>query len=100
VEDGELYDRVNQIRYDSVFHYTFDHCLLHAQGTDDDDFIQTLWNQDPKFQLIDADNYSYDFRLGEDSPARGAGNPAYIERTPVDLDGRQRTATPSIGCYE
>lgn len=99
-EDGEFYDRVNKIRYDSVFHYTFDHCLLHAQGTDDDDFIQTLWNVDPKFRLIDAANYSYDFRLSDDSPARGAGSPTYINRCPTDLDHRERTGTPSIGCYE
>jgi hypothetical protein len=99
-EDGEFYDRVNKIRYDSVFHYTFDHCLLHAQGTDDDNFIQTLWNVDPKFRLIDAANYSYDFRLSDDSPARGAGSPTYINRCPTDLDHRERTGTPSIGCYE
>jgi hypothetical protein len=99
-EDGEFYDRVNKIRYDSIFHYTFDHCLLHAKGTDDDDFISTLWNVDPMFTLLDAANYTFDFRPGEGSPARGAGNAAYTDRCPTDLDGKQRSATPTIGCYE
>jgi hypothetical protein len=103
VPDGEFYDPRYQIRYDSIFHYRFDHCLLHAQGTDDNDFIQTLWNVDPKFRLIDAANYSYDFRPSAESPIIGAGSTDYTSRCPRDLDGRQRPATgnsPTIGCYE
>jgi hypothetical protein len=99
-EDGALYDPVNKIRYDSIFHYTFDHCLLHAQGTDDDDFLSTLWNVDPQFSLLDAANYTFDFRPAEGSPARGAGSPAYVPAQPLDLDGQPRAATPTIGCYE
>lgn len=86
---------------DSIFNYRFDHCLLHADGTDDKDFINTVWNKDPMFTLIDHPNYTYDFRPGEGSPAIGAGTNAYIDRCPEDLDGQMRdTTSPTIGCYE
>lgn len=88
---------------DSVFSYRFDHCLLRAEGYDDDDFIQTLWNQDPLYRLIDDDNYTFDFRLQPESPALGAG--ASLDsiglRLPHDLDGMPRDGSrPSVGCYE
>jgi len=92
---------------DSVFTYRFDHCMLNANGTDDDDFIQTLWltdedkqTRDPKFKLIDTPNYTFDFHLDEDSPARGAGSSEGASLYPLDLDGKARAESPSIGCYE
>ncbi len=86
---------------DSIFTYRFDHCLLHASGgSDDDDFIQTLWTEDPLFQLVDMPNYICDPHLQSESPARGKGNPRTINKLPLDLDGKPRAETPSIGCYE
>lgn len=100
--DGEFYSSKYGVRYDSIFHYRFDHCLIHADGYDDDDFIKTVWNEDPLFRLIDASNYSYDFHLGEGSPAIGAGAAEGVDNCPTDLDGVARTlgVAPSIGCYE
>ena len=89
------------VPYDSVFHYTFDHCLLSANGTDDDDFIATLWNEDPLYRLIDEANYTYDLRLQPESPAAAAGAAAGAALCPTDLDGRPRPAeAPSLGCYQ
>lgn len=86
---------------DSVFNYRFDHCLLHASGTDDKDFINTVWNQDPLFTLIDHPNYNYDFRPAEGSPAIKAGVNTYVDRCPTDLSGMPRDIErPTIGCYE
>ena len=49
---------------------------------------------DPKF----AGAANGDYRLQEDSPAKGAG--AAGSGAGVDLDGRAFDATPSVGCYE
>lgn len=101
-ENGEFYSEKYQIYYDSVFHYRFDHCLLHATGEDDDDFLEIVWNKDPNFLLINPFNYTFDFRPGDGSPALGAGAAEYVTRCPVDLDGTVRTPgmPPAIGCYE
>lgn len=85
---------------DSVFSYTFDHCLLRISGTDDDDFIQTAWNTDPLFKRLDDSNYDYDFHLKSSSPAIGNGNGKGSLLCPKDLDGNLRLAIPTIGCYE
>lgn len=86
---------------DSIFTYRFDHCLLHASGgSDDEDFIQTLWMDDPLYVLIDMQNYICDPHLQPESPARGKGTPATTKRLPFDLDGKPRGENPSIGCYE
>lgn len=83
---------------DSVFHYTFNHCLLCANGEDDKDFISTIWNQDPLFVLIDnEERYLHDFHLQSESPARNNGILTSIR---YDLDGVLRSETPCIGCYE
>ncbi len=82
--------------------YRFDHCLILAEGgTDDNDFIATVWNQDPLFALIDIPNYSFDFHVQSESPAIGAGAANGAAICPTDLDGKTRAAdAPTIGCYE
>lgn len=86
---------------DSIFTYKFDHCLLHASGgSDDEDFIETIWTDDPLYKLVDMPNYICDPHLQEDSPARGKGTPKTLQRLPLDLDGKTRGEKPSIGCYE
>lgn len=95
------YTSADGVVADSIFTYRFDHCLLHASGgSDDDDFIQTLWTEDPLFVLIDMPNYICDPHLQPESPARGKGTPFTIKRLPFDLDGKPRGENPSIGCYE
>lgn len=85
------------VRLDCESGFRFDHCLLRADGTDDNDFLSTVWNQDPLFVTIDKPNYTFDFQLQEESPARNAGIPCGID---TDLEGRPRGVTPTIGCYE
>lgn len=85
------------VRIESETGYTFDHCLLRADGSDDNDFLSTVWNVDPEFVLTDRPNYSFDFHLQETSPARSAGIATDVT---IDLDGNARGASPSIGCFE
>ncbi|MBQ0056197.1 MAG: hypothetical protein KBT20_00955 [Bacteroidales bacterium] len=97
-------DQTGQPVYaDSIFTYRFNHCLLRADGYDDDDFISTLWNEDPLFLLTDRQNYAFDFHLSEGSPALhyGASLDTMDIHIPLDLDGNPRkTDSPSLGCYE
>ena len=85
---------------DSIFSYRFDHCLLHAEGTEDNEFIESKWNEDPLFVNIDEKNYTFDFHLQKESPCIGAGNPVVLDKIKTDIEGKTRSATPTIGCYE
>ena len=77
--------------------FTFDHCLLRTQmNTDGPSFISPLVNQDPLFN----DNHLHDYRLTEESPAIGAGNPAIANDIPYDLFGNDRTERPDIGALQ
>ena len=75
--------------------------LLKADGTDDDNFISCIWNEDPLFYTVRTDYY-FNYRLMPGSPAIGAGNPEYV--TPLceyDMDGLYRLAdgSPALGAY-
>ncbi|MCH5224677.1 MAG: hypothetical protein J1D77_01715 [Muribaculaceae bacterium] len=75
--------------------------LFRANGTDDENFINCVWNEDPLFYTV-RDDYYFDYRLQPDSPAFGRGNPSYI--TPeclYDMDGIYRLAEglPALGAY-
>ena len=75
--------------------------LFKATGTDDENFINCVWNEDPLFYTIREDYY-FDYRLQPESPAFGRGNPAYL--TPeclYDMDGLYRLADgmPALGAY-
>lgn len=51
--------------------------LLKSEGSDDDHFINCLWNSDPLFLTV-REEYIFDYRPAADSPAVGAGNAAFI----------------------
>ena len=93
-------DYYKPIEGDSIFSYSFDHCLLHANGEDDEQFVGTIWNEDPMFVLIDNENYTYDLHLDKDSPCICAGNESWVAKYPKDIEGNRRQEYPSIGCYE
>lgn len=75
--------------------------LLKADGSDDDNFISCIWNEDPLFYTVRSDYY-FNYRLLPDSPAIGAGNASFV--TPIceyDMDGLNRLAdgAPALGAY-
>ena len=85
---------------DSIFSYRFDHCLIDAEGEDDDDFISTLWGDDPMYTLVDIPNYICNPVPLPESPVVGRGNPDVVTLLPYDLNGKPRPTPPAIGCYE
>lgn len=82
--------------------HLFNHCLIKANGTDDDDFISTLWNENPLFKQIgNQSKYKFDFSLQETSPARGAGHSVFAIDHPFDLTGAYRSpGRVDLGCYQ
>lgn len=75
------------------------HCLLKSAGTDDDNFIDCLWDEDPLY-YADREAYNFDFRLRPDSPAIGAGMTlGEPEAVKVDFYGIRRASPPALGAY-
>lgn len=75
------------------------HSIIRAEGTDDDNFIDIMWGVDPLYRTVRAD-YFFDYRLLEDSPARGAANPALtLPQAAADFYGLPRSDTPDLGAY-
>ncbi len=75
--------------------------LLKANGTDDNNFISCIWNEDPLFYTVREDYY-FNYRLKPDSPAIGKGNASFV--TPMcefDMDGLNRLSNgaPDLGAY-
>ncbi len=76
--------------------------LLKSEGTDDDNFISCIWGGDPLFYTVREDYY-FNYRVKADSPAIGAGDPAFVnELTQFDMDGVNRLAdgNPTLGAYQ
>ena len=80
-------------------------CLVKTAGSDDDNFINCLWDEDPKFLTIRSDYY-FNYHLQPDSPALGRGNPAYVVGASLyDMDGVDRLTEgpdpghPTLGAY-
>ncbi len=76
--------------------------LLRSNGTDDDHFIDIIWNKDPLFYTVRAD-YIFDYRLQEGSPALEASISDYNAcpqlMPETDFYGTPHTDTPAIGAY-
>ena len=75
-------------------------CMLRSAGSNDDNFIDCIWDTDPLFMTVRNDYY-FDYRLMEESPAIGAGNPSFIStEASVDRYGNKRSASnPDLGAY-
>ncbi len=75
----------------------FDHCLIRTElDTSGPDFIQVIKNMNPSFN----DTQNNDYRLRDDSPAIGAGNPDVSRQIPVDLLGNDRSQRSDIGAIQ
>ena len=75
--------------------------LFKADGSDDENFISCIWNEDPLFYTV-RDDYYFNYRLQPESPALGAGNPAYVTPESLyDMDGLNRLSDglPALGAY-
>lgn len=76
-------------------------CLLKSNGSNDEHFINCLWEKDPLY-FTDREAYKFDYRLQPASPAIGAGDPALTHpATATDRFGSLRsTDAPALGAYE
>lgn len=75
--------------------------ILKSKGSNDANFIDCLWDTDPLF-LTERSDYYFNYHVQPDSPAIGAGNPAYVnELTLTDMDGAPRlgSGNPTLGAY-
>lgn len=77
----------------------FRRCLLKSSGSDDDNFIECLWGEDPLYYTVRED-YVFDYRLRPDSPAISAGDPQLVPaRAATDRYGHLRGGAPDLGAY-
>lgn len=79
---------------------TLRRCLLRSEGNDDDNFIDCIWGADPLFNTVRNDYY-FDYRLQEGSPAIGAAIPELIPTdAALDIYGTPRLPAPNLGAYQ
>ncbi|MCM1110236.1 MAG: hypothetical protein NC336_03415 [Clostridium sp.] len=76
----------------------FDHCLLKSAGSDDDNFVATLWDTDPMY-YTERSEYIFDYRLRPESPAIAASDPATFPGG-EDFYGTPRKPGGALGAYE
>lgn len=74
--------------------------LLGVAGSDDSNFIECLWESDPKYYTVRAD-YFFDYRLKDESDAIGKAYPALmLPESKTDRYGMvQNSSAPDLGAY-
>lgn len=80
------------------FEGTFTRCLFGSQGSDDENFIDCVWGAVPRF-MLDLDNYLFDYRLGDDSPAKGVVKESHSLAPAVDRYGVPAPLPAPAGAY-
>ena len=90
---------IDKIATANPFDITFKNVLYKNKNNSTDGlFINSIKNQLPNFDTIDAGKRYFDFHLKPASPAVNTGIPAGIS---IDLDGKPRgSLTTDLGCYE
>lgn len=77
----------------------FRRCLFKSSGTDDNNFINCLWAEDPMYYTVRED-YIFDYRLRPESPAIGAADPSLTPPAAAsDRYGLPRGTAPDLGAY-
>lgn len=82
----------------------FRSCMFTVAGSDDENFINSVWKADPMFNCVGGDEYYYDYRISTtESSAYQMGNEGYL--TPelrTDMYGVERLdgVNPDIGAYQ
>lgn len=75
-------------------------CLLKSAGSDDENFINCLWETDPLFGVW-REGYLFDYRLAAESPAIGAGDASLLSPlAETDMLGASRSPSPTLGAYQ
>lgn len=78
---------------------TLRRCMLKSEGSDDANFIDCLWKSDPLF-YTEREEYLFDYRLKEGSPAIGAGYASLnAPECATDAYGNARGNEPDLGAY-
>lgn len=75
--------------------------LLGIEGSDDEHFVDCIWNENPEFETV-RDKYYFNYCLKEDSPAIGKGNPEFVgPLCRYDMYGVDRLAAgnPALGAF-
>ncbi|MFD0797534.1 hypothetical protein ACFQZJ_08685 [Maribacter chungangensis] len=93
----------------NAFNYNFSHCLLKFDDFNNQHLADPLYNfennsnyrnmvlnMDPDF-FFPARN---DFRIGQASGALSKGALEFAQEVPLDIFGKDRTASPDIGTYQ
>lgn len=91
---------LGDLTYSNVF---IRNTLFRSEGVDDDNFINCLWGSDPKW-YVSRNDYIFDYRLRNESPAIGAGLASYLPATArYDRYGNDRlaggTGNIDLGAY-
>ncbi|MCM1449227.1 MAG: hypothetical protein NC082_02695 [Clostridiales bacterium] len=76
---------------------TLRRCLLKSEGSDDDNFLECMWGEDPLYYTVREDYY-FDYRLQPESPAIGAASINLMDPTWTET----RLGDPisnNLGCY-
>ncbi len=77
---------------------TFTNCLFKSEGSDDDYFINCIWDADPLFYTV-RNEYLFDYRVKPESPAIDAADESLsLPLSATDFYGVRRNAT--VGAYE
>lgn len=82
---------------------TLRRCLLKSAGSDDDNFINCLWDTDPEYYTV-REEYYFDYRVKPGSPAVDAADMSLTPVLPFGLsipatDRTGAAATPTVGAY-
>jgi hypothetical protein len=97
---------------ETAFDYVFRNCIFMDDGSNDEQFINCLFNissdslfsdNSEKMDRKDGiENYFFDFTLKENSPAIGVADPEISGLVPFDMKGKDRFADgyPDLGAYE
>ena len=78
---------------------TVQYCLLKSKGSDDDNFLNCIWDADPLYYTV-RNEYLFDYRLKDESPAIGAADPSLtLIGAAIDAYGKPRGNQPDLGAY-
>lgn len=81
---------------------TLRYVSLKSAGSDDDNFINCIWDTDPLF-LTNRPEYYFNYRLKNDSPIISAGDATFVsDKLRYDMDGNDRLkdGSPTPGAYQ